>query len=86
MTAAFPPAQEFVDKFWKQYGTILCPHIQMQLFGRTCWLADPDDFAKFEEAGGHSAPDKCCNVVGTAARWVTEILVNSEDYKKSKKA
>lgn len=73
--ASFPAAQSFADKFWKQYGTILCPHIQRQLFGRTWWLRDPNDLEKFEKAGGHSDPDKsCCCVVGTAARWVMEIL------------
>ena len=43
---------------------------------RTWWLLDPDDLAKFEKAGGHSAPDKCCHVVGNGARWVMEILLD----------
>jgi len=71
---SFPAPQALADRFWKEYGTILCPHIHRQLFGRTWWLLDPDDLAKFEKAGGHSAPDKCCHVAGTGARWVMEIL------------
>ena len=74
--ASFPAPQALADKYWKEYGTILCPHIQRQLFGRTWWLLDPDDLAKFEKAGGHSAPDKCCHVVGNGARWVMEILLD----------
>jgi len=31
---------------------------------------------KFEKAGGYSAPDKCCHIVGNAARWVMEILLD----------
>jgi len=74
--ATFPAPQAFADKFWKEYGTILCPHIQRQLFGRTWWLLDSDELDKFEKAGGHSDPDKCCHIVGTAARWVMEILLD----------
>ncbi len=74
--ASFPAPQLLADRFWKEYGTILCPHIQRQLFGRTWWLLDPDDLDKFEKAGGHSDPDKCCHIVGTAARWVMEILLD----------
>ena len=74
--SAFPPVRLLAGKFWKEYGTIICPHIHYQLFGRTWWLTDPDELKKFEEAGGHSAPDKCCHVVGTAARWTMEILLD----------
>jgi C_GCAxxG_C_C family probable redox protein len=72
--ATFPAPQLLADKFVKQYGTILCPHIHRQLFGRTWWLLDPDELEKFEKAGGHSAPDKCSHVVGAAARWTMEIM------------
>ena len=78
LRASFPTAELLAGKFWERYGTILCPHIQRQIFGRTWWLADPDDFAKFEAAGGHSDPDKCCHVVATAARWVMEILLDED--------
>ena len=74
--ATFGPPQELADKYWREYGTIICPHIQRQLFGRTWWLLDADDLAKFEKAGGHSDPDKCLHVVGNAARWVMEILID----------
>jgi len=72
----FPAPQALAEKYWQEYGTILCPHIQRKLFGRTWWLLDADDLAKFEEAGGHSDPSKCCHVIGTAARWVMEILLD----------
>ena len=64
------------DKFVKEYGTIICPHIQEQLFGRHYYFLDEDDIVKFDAAGGHSAPDKCSHIVGTAARWTMEILLD----------
>lgn len=76
LLVSLPITQLLADKFWQQYGTIICPHIQQQLFGRTWWLRDPEDLEKFEAAGGHSAPDKCSHVTGTGARWVLEILLD----------
>ena len=63
-------------KYIKEYGTIICPHIQVQLFGRHYYFLDPEEKEKFEKAGGHSAPDKCCHIVGNATRWTLEILLH----------
>jgi len=62
------------DKYVKEYGSIICPHIQVQLFGRHYYFLDPDEVRKFEEAGGHE--DKCPHIVGNAARWTMEILLD----------
>ncbi|MEM3004486.1 MAG: hypothetical protein QXK96_04235, partial [Candidatus Bathyarchaeia archaeon] len=35
---------------------------------------DPKDREEFDRAGGHT--DKCPDVVGKAARWTVEILLN----------
>ncbi len=69
-------AKLLYDKYVKEYGTILCPHIQAQLFGRPYYFSDPDEAEKFEKAGGHSAPDKCSHIVGNAARWTMQILLD----------
>ncbi|MFX0202482.1 MAG: C-GCAxxG-C-C family protein [Candidatus Hodarchaeota archaeon] len=71
-------AKLLYDKYVKEYGTILCPAIQQQLFGRHYFLLDPDDQEKFEKAGGHSDPSKCIHIVGNAARWTMEILLNKD--------
>jgi len=66
-------------KYIEEYGTTLCPSLQVKLFGRTFYFADEDDVRKFEEAGGHADPkDKmsCCHLVGNAARWTLEILLD----------
>ena len=72
------PARLLYDKYIKEYGTIICPHIQVQLFGRHYYFLDPDDWKKFEEAGAHSTSDKCCHVVGNATRWTMEILLGKD--------
>ncbi len=63
------------DKFSSQYGSILCPQVQKSLFGRSFNLQNPEDWLAFEAAGGHSDPSKCMSVVGNAARWTLEILI-----------
>jgi C_GCAxxG_C_C family probable redox protein len=68
-------AQILGRKFIQEYGSILCPQIQSKIFGRSFNLQDPADWKAFEEAGGHSDPSKCMNVVGNAARWTLEILL-----------
>jgi hypothetical protein len=41
------------EKYIAEYGTILCPHIQTQLYGRPFYLLDEQEQQKFEKAGGH---------------------------------
>lgn len=69
-------ASLLAERFWREYKAIQCIMLQRQLYGRTYWLADPHDRAKFIEAGAHSDPRKCMHVVGSTAKWVVEILIN----------
>jgi C_GCAxxG_C_C family probable redox protein len=68
--------KELVQKYIDRYGTINCAGIMTQKFGRPFYLNDPDEFRKLEEAGGHKDPQKCVDVVGRAAFWVMEILLD----------
>ena len=64
------------EKYIAEYGTIICPHIQTQLYGRHFYLRDEAEKARFEQAGGHGDSRKsCCHIVGNASRWVMEILI-----------
>jgi C_GCAxxG_C_C family probable redox protein len=66
------------EKYVKEYGTIICPHIQAQLYGRHFYFLDEEEMAKFDRAGGHAdSPSSCCHIVGNAARWVMEILLDN---------
>jgi C_GCAxxG_C_C family probable redox protein len=78
LSRAMEAARSFCEKFVRQYGSILCPQVQKKLYGRSFNLQDPADWKAFEEAGGHSDPTKCMSVVGNAARWALETLIERQ--------
>jgi len=70
---AFKLARKFRDKFIQEYGSVICRNIQTKVMGRPYYIVDPDDWNKFEAAGGHG--DKGCPVtVGNAAKWMAELI------------
>jgi hypothetical protein len=70
-------AKALCVRFIQEYGSILCPQVQSKIFGRSFNLQDPADWKAFEDAGAHSDPSKCMSVVGNAARWTLEILIDN---------
>ena len=77
LMAAQPIARALCDKYVDEYGTITCAHIQRQIYGRVYYFEDMDEFQIFNEAGGHSDPNKCPRIVGNAAKWTMEILLDN---------
>jgi hypothetical protein len=75
LTRAMEASRALCARFIAEYGSILCPQVQSKIFGRSFNLQDPEDWRAFEAAGGHSDPSKCMSVVGNAARWTLEILI-----------
>jgi C_GCAxxG_C_C family probable redox protein len=70
-------ARKFRDKYIQEYGSVVCRNIQTKVLGRPYYLIDPDEWQKLEAAGGHS--DKGCpEVVGKAARWMAEIILEEK--------
>lgn len=65
-------------RFTRQYGSFLCPGIQERIYGRSFNLQDPAGWQAFMDAGAHSDPSKCMSVVGNAARWTLEILMDRQ--------
>lgn len=65
-----------LTKFISSLGAINCANIQYQQFGRLFYVADEDQMQKFNNAGGHSDPKKCPDIVGKAAKWTLEILLD----------
>lgn len=61
------------EKFIQQYGSVICRDIQSKILGRYYYLADPQEYEKFHNAGAHDV--HCPEVVGKAARWMTEIIL-----------
>jgi C_GCAxxG_C_C family probable redox protein len=76
LSSAMESARSLCDRFSRQYGSILCPGVQTKIYGRTYNLQDPVDWQAFMDAGAHSDPAKCMSVVGNAARWTLELLMD----------
>jgi C_GCAxxG_C_C family probable redox protein len=72
MQRNFGLVRQLHDRFIQEYGSVVCRNIQAKIFGRPYYLADPDEFAKFEKAGAHES--HCPEVVGKACRWAAEII------------
>jgi len=75
MQKAFVLVRKIHDKFIQEYGSVICRNVQTKVFGRSFYLADPDEFQKFEKAGAHSV--HCPEVVGKAARWAAEVIIEA---------
>ncbi len=67
-------AKKLIDEFIREFGTIICRDIQTLKFGRPYYIKDPEDFNKFEKAGGHH--DKCTDVVGKAAQMAVRLILD----------
>jgi C_GCAxxG_C_C family probable redox protein len=72
----FELVRGFTRDYIEDLGSIICRDIQTRIFGRPYYIADPDDFAKFEAAGGHD--DKCTEVVGRAARLTVKYILEQK--------
>lgn len=70
----FKLVRKFTLQYIEELGSIICRDIQIQKFGRPYYIADPDEYAKFEEAGGHQ--DKCTDVVGRATRVAVKFILD----------
>ena len=69
----FGLARKFLEEYIRELGSIICRDIQTIRFGRPYYIADMNDYEKFEEAGGHV--DKCPDVVGKAAQIAVNLIL-----------
>ena len=67
---------EYRDRFTERWGTILCPKIHAQLFGKEYNLADPVDHEEFLAMPGHT--EQCATVVASAMRLACEMILPEE--------
>ncbi|MGE5397301.1 MAG: C-GCAxxG-C-C family (seleno)protein [Chitinophagales bacterium] len=77
LVAAQKPAKKFFEAFYQKYRTIECREIMRQFFGRSFYFEDIDDSRKALKLGAHSAQG-CASVVGNAARFVLETILDTE--------
>jgi hypothetical protein len=67
----------FVDKFIKEFGSIVCGVLTRRFVGRTYCFLDPGEIEKFHEVGGHTDPEMCnIKFSASVARWVMEMLLD----------
>lgn len=69
-------ARKLRERFIAEYGTVICRDIQTKTLGRPFYLPDPDEAQKFGEAGAYD--HNCPAVVGKAARWAAEIILEGK--------
>ena len=67
---------EYRDRFLARWGTVLCPKIHAQLFGKEYNLADDEDHTAFLSMPGHQ--DKCAQVVASAIRMACDMILPEE--------
>lgn len=72
-------ANKLQERFVAEYGSSTCKEIHKQVLKKAYHLNNPDEWEAFLAAGGHS--DKCPGVVGKAARWTAEIILEQEGKK-----
>ena len=66
-------ARSLMERFNLEYGSNVCKDIHQRIFGRDFDLLNPQDREAFEKLGAHI--DKCTSVVGRAAAWATELIL-----------
>ena len=70
------PAGKFCKLFEQEYGSTMCHEIQKSTYGRCYHLSDPDELAKFQEAG---ATEKCSAVVRAAVHIAADIILDEKN-------
>ena len=69
-------AKKLHDRFIEEYGSVICKDVQTKIMGRSYDFWNPKEREEFDKAGGHT--DKCPDVVGNAAKWTVEILMDEK--------
>ncbi len=64
---------EYRDRFLKEMGTILCPELHKQIFGRSYIFTDPVQHEEFMKRDDH--PTKCAEVVAKAVKIAAEMIL-----------
>jgi len=70
----FELTRKLLEHYTHELGSIICRDIQLIKFGRPYYIADTEDYEKFEAAGAHV--DKCPDVVGRATQLAVELILD----------
>jgi len=66
-------------RFDEEYGSIICDDIEVKLFGRSFDKWNPEERDEKARLGGYEG--KCPTVVGNAARWTAELIMEERGEK-----
>ena len=72
---AMIPSMELYRRFREEVGHTICAEIHKIKYGRSFYLADPEQGKAFDAAGGHSRTG-CPLVCGIAARIAADIILD----------
>lgn len=73
MIEGIQKAVEYRNRFIEARGTVLCPLLHEQLFGRSYVFTDPEQEKEFLTLEGHEV--KCAEIVGEATRIAAEMIL-----------
>ena len=69
----------FRERFTQEYGSTKCNDIEMKIFGRSFESMNKEERDEKDRLGGHE--DKCPIVLGKAARWAAELIMEEQAYR-----
>jgi len=74
---AYRLGKQLSDRFEREYGSVVCCRIQGSYLGRNYDLWSNTDSVDFDKVAYQQS--KCPHLVGTAAVWAAEIILNELD-------
>ena len=77
---AYRLGKQLCDRFEKEYGSVVCCRIQSSYLGRNYDLWSSTDYVDFDKVAYQQ--HKCPQLVGTAAVWAAEIILDELDRPK----
>jgi C_GCAxxG_C_C family probable redox protein len=78
---AYRMGKQLVERFEKEYGSAICREIQRSYLGREYDLWDGADYVHFDRVAFQQ--NKCPHLVGTAAVWAAEIILDELERQRS---
>ena len=76
---SFILAKNLHDRFVDEYGSGICKDVQKKIFDRIIDFWDPKDVEEISKNNYYAK--KCHDVVGKAASWAVEIILDEQDRK-----
>ena len=73
---SFVLSKRLHEQFLDEFGNTACNNLQTSFFGRSYNFWDPDELEQYMKAS--TEDNKCADLTGKVAQWVTELLLEEE--------